>query len=214
MDSGLFDLTARTHAAQVSPAGPASGPGEPTLSRPPARRGGPPPAPDPLWSDHSRLGEVKTYVLQARTRRQGVKCPCCGAISRVYRRALSATMLRHLIDMYKHAAAGAGRWFVVGERGYGTGDAAKLLYWGLAKKHPDRDRTYAITQLGIDFVEGRVAVASHVLLYRGACIGRELATVTFGKAISKKFELFGQLGVGQLGAIAGAARAAQESQQG
>jgi hypothetical protein len=146
---------------------------------------------DGAFTSYSLLGDARAWVEKMRPR-QAVKCPCCGLTNKVYKRALTTSMLRHLFDLYRWATEdirGSSRWYVLGRAGYGTGDASKLLYWGLAERHgKERDRKYRITTLGVSFVNGARKVPSHVYVFDGECIGHTDELVDIGQALGTKFD--------------------------
>lgn len=100
-------------------------------------------------------------------------CPCCGRFSKIYRRCITSTMARQLIEFYK--AGGAEDWthtkVVVNNRS-GAGDFSKLRYWGLIEKKPrDEDQQqksngyWQITHTGFEFLMNRVSLPKYAYVF-------------------------------------------------
>jgi hypothetical protein len=130
-------------------------------------------APDNL----ATLGEARAWLNDA-VSGAGARCPCCDQWAKVYRRTITSSMARDLVEFARRTAA--GEWFRIPEvLGYQGGDAAKLRHWALIEPgDPDPDtgnggplRTFRVTHLGRAWVGGKTVVARHALLYDGECLG-------------------------------------------
>jgi hypothetical protein len=99
-----------------------------------------------------------------REAKDGVRCPCCQRLVKVYRRKLHremATFIIHLVRRYQVT----GGWTHVreldapGTRKSST-DGAYLVHWGLLER--DRHRRYRPTADGIEFAMDRLHVSRWV----------------------------------------------------
>ncbi|MEX2716777.1 MAG: hypothetical protein Q6370_010790 [Candidatus Sigynarchaeota archaeon] len=145
--------------------------------------------------------DAKVFVQQ--NLQQGVTCPTCGQFCKVYRRKLNATMALALILIYQffknnphaewlHVAAFLVK--VKRDSSIAGGDVVKLRYWGLLERAKgerddgsDRVGRYRITELGRQFVEGKVKVASHVLLYNQMLLGVSSEMISIREALGTRF---------------------------
>lgn len=113
--------------------------------------------------------------------RDGIICPCCGQLAKIYKRKLNSGMARSLINFYKRSLEKPG-WFhalkdfqfeTQGSK-YICGDYSKLAFWGLIEEGGDTKDDgnpnagfYRITKLGVDFVLGKIPVNRYVYLFNG-----------------------------------------------
>ena len=124
---------------------------------------------------------------------EGVECPCCGQLAKVYRRKLYSSMAYALITIYGAKGDGEG-WLHVPSllNGKGSvsrgGDFAKLVYWGLLEPHKEGKGYYRITARGRDFVECRCAVPAAVFVFDGELLNHDVEQmVTINEALGTKF---------------------------
>jgi len=133
----------------------------------------------------------------------GAKCPCCTQLAKVYKRKLTGPMAYALILIERnfrtsgdwlHVPSYLSKWSKIGSAVRG-GDWAKLVHWKLIEEKPEirddgspRAGYYKITQLGIDFAQGRVAVPKFVYLYDSRVIQRACTeTLTVAEALGSNF---------------------------
>lgn len=122
------------------------------------------------------LSEARRRLLEA-SRMQAVRCPCCSQLAKVYRRKITSSMARWLIELVRRHRRSGG-YFSISEPwslaiSKGTGDIAKLRHWNLIeqeqrKAHEGYKRTsgrWRPTDLGIAFVDGTRDVPRDALLY-------------------------------------------------
>lgn len=148
------------------------------------------------------LEAAKLWVQQ--NLRDGVTCPCCKQYCRMYRRKLNSTMALALILIYqffkKNPHAG---WLHVAaflvkvkrDSSIAGGDVVKLRYWGLIERAPgerddgsDRVGRYRITEVGKQFVEGKIAVPRYVYLYNQLLLRLSEEMTTIREALSDRFK--------------------------
>jgi len=133
----------------------------------------------------------------------GVECPCCTQLAKRYQRKLTSSMAYALL-LIARAFRTKRDWLHVPEyltevcrtgatiRG---GDWAKLVHWGVIEAKPDEQRKdgskrvgfYRLTQRGRDFVDGRIRVPKHVLIYNSKFYGFGDKTVSVQEALTDRF---------------------------
>lgn len=144
---------------------------------------------------------AKAFVQQHLT--DGVTCPTCGQLCKLYKRKLNSTMALALILIYQffkthphadwlHVAAFLVK--VKRDSSIAGGDVVKLRYWGLLERaHGERDDgsdrvgRYKITAVGKQFVEGRIAVPRYVYLYNQLLLRLSEEMTTIREALSDRF---------------------------
>lgn len=146
------------------------------------------------------LAEARTW-LGEQLAEGGTVCPCCNQFAKIYRRKLNANMARLLITAYQ---AVGFEWFhgptLLRD---GTGDLAKLRYWGLvveeSKTRPDGGRAgwWRVTPMGEAFVAHRTLLPRHALVYDSRLLRLDATAghVSAEEALEEKFnyaELMGQ----------------------
>jgi hypothetical protein len=141
--------------------------------------------------DASTLGYARAW-LRARVTK-GEKCPCCNQRAQVYRRTINSGQARALIGMYR--ADRARGWIHANSLDSRSREEGKLRYWGLLEeertRRPDGGRAgyWRITDLGEQFVLGRVRVPSHVHIYDDRLLKVDASkTISIYDALGKKFD--------------------------
>lgn len=124
-------------------------------------------------------------------RRDGVDCPSCGEIVKVYRHNIDSAMARTLILMY---AKGGTEYFVHTPSLPGdTHKASQLKWWGFVEEErvlrEDGGRAgyWRVTPAGEEWINGGV-IAKHALVFNGRCLELlDEKKVTITEALGKKF---------------------------
>lgn len=135
------------------------------------------------------LAQAIAYVLSHRT--EGVRCPCCGQMAKVYRRSINSGMARSLIAMYR--AGGKEFIHVPTVLDARSREEGKLRYWNLVEEQlaarPDGGRAgyWRVTDLGERFVLNRTYVQKYALVYDGTCFGVTGSPVNIREALGNKF---------------------------
>jgi hypothetical protein len=120
------------------------------------------------------------FDLEQRLRAgESVRCPYCRQTAKVYRRTIHAGMAAQLIRIYKAGLIKLDGWVSVDEiYSHGTsGDYAKLRFWGIIEpkdqRGPDDNASgyWRVTPKGGEFVNAKIRVPTHVLVYNNECIG-------------------------------------------
>lgn len=135
----------------------------------------------------------------------GERCPCCTQRAQVYRRSIHSSMARGLIKLYKRQPHIAFHEIALFMEHRELADFAKLAYWGLVEEQPslredgsNRTGFWKITDLGLDFVEGRVTVAKHARVYDGRCLGLAGPDVAIKDCLGRRFSYAELMGLEQM----------------
>lgn len=101
----------------------------------------------------------------------GMTCPACGQFAKVYRRSINSSMARSLITLWN--SAGLRPAYLPDVVGSRSREESKLRYWGLVVEaplaRPDGGHAgwWKVTNLGADWVQGRVKVPKYAYIYNG-----------------------------------------------
>ena len=133
------------------------------------------------------LAEAKAW-LEDHVEMPGAICPCCDRFDAVYTRDVNRAALGDLMSLYRHTKRVGPGFYHYSEYMRGVmrhGDFAKFRHVGLieiAVNHKTNKRTsgtYGITEAGIMFIEGRLAIPAKMVIYhdelvdtRGYDLGR------------------------------------------
>lgn len=126
--------------------------------------------------------------------KNGVNCPCCGQLVKLYTRKLNSGMAMALIHIYKQ-----GDWVDV--KDYLRKNSLKnnhdwtlLRYWGLieefkGKVDPNKKNNgvWRITQKGVSFIENKIKLKSHIIIYNNKLTGYSDTYTHIKKALGSKF---------------------------
>ena len=150
------------------------------------------------------LEEAKAFVQHHL--RDGVTCPCCGQLAKVYKRSINSTMALALCLIYQHFAKNPDHaWvhipqFLIQVKRDSTiagGDVVKLRYWGLLERvvgerddGSNRLGHYKITEIGKQFVLGKIAVPKYVYLYNQLLLRLSEEMTTIHEALGDRFNFF------------------------
>lgn len=139
------------------------------------------------------LGDARNRL--AKKARRGAECPCCTQEVKEYRRPIHSGIARALIEMYK---AGGTDWIykpdVLRGKGSASRDESIARYWGLieeeSKRRPDGGRAgyWRVTELGRDFVLGRVRIPKYAHIYNKECKKLSGELVSIRDCLGKKFD--------------------------
>ena len=135
--------------------------------------------------------ESAKHWLRDKAERSGGICPVCNRFTKVYRRQITSSMARFLIEFWKewqdfdyhHVAKNYRR----------CGDYAKLHYWGLMEPRgdrPDAKKTsgyWRITPDGLDFIRGDFIVPRFARVYDGHVLGYDGQDFTISDALGEGF---------------------------
>jgi len=110
------------------------------------------------------LEEARGYIRD--NKETGVPCPCCGQHVQVYTRKFNLNMGRFLLSLCNKSPQ-ASEWVHYKDCDYASRDYAGVAYWGLAsnRKGAKSAGYWRPTQRGLDFINGRIRIPSHVTLF-------------------------------------------------
>jgi hypothetical protein len=127
---------------------------------------------------------------------------------KLYKRPINGTMALALVLIYQHFKLNPHHtWlhvaaFLVKVKRDSTiagGDVVKLRYWGLLERAKgersdgsDRVGRYRITEIGKQFVEGKIAVPKYIYLYNQRLFRLSEEMTTVQQALGSKFN-YGEL---------------------
>jgi hypothetical protein len=125
---------------------------------------------------------------------KGVSCPCCNQFVKLYKRKLASTPSRMLIRLHSLDNG----WHHVGELAKGISDTgsndfSKLAYWKLieekTKTNDEKKNSgyWKITEKGINFVENKITLQSHVFIYNTKFLGFNEKKISIIEALGNKF---------------------------
>lgn len=145
------------------------------------------------WSEDAPLGEVINWLEEHLA--EGADCPACGQRAQLYRRKLDSGMARVLIQMYTRQSKNPDRWVHVPSLGTSGGDPIKTRHWDLIEKRDDvrddgspRAGWWRLTDLGVQFVQGRTRIPKYAYLYNGICVRLDAdETISVQDALADRF---------------------------
>ena len=147
--------------------------------------------------DDQVLDRKRAEIMEA-AEGEGCECPVCDQFVKVYRRKITSTMARQLLELHKRTIAGQewvhGRDVVFG--GTGTGDFAKLQFWGLIEPKPHRvgddgkktSGYWQLTNLGFAFCEKQTAVPLYLFIYNNQVLRESDECTSIEGALTDKFD--------------------------
>lgn len=139
---------------------------------------------------------------------KGATCPCCHQFVKLYRRPFSKSMAYVLlliacyfrgdsVEEWLHVPSYIAEMAADHPRRAAAvrGDWAKLKFWGLIEEKPEvrkdgspRVGYWRLTPLGRRFVKREVKVPSHVYIYNGSPLPRDVGEqITIDDALGKNF---------------------------
>lgn len=158
-----------------------------------------------MITDSTPLREARDWLRQ-RAMTDGAPCPCCHQLTKVYRRRMTATTGRTMVEMHRRHGAD---WVhvptlmrthlpdIAGQGGY----AVLAQHWNLIRESPDeradggRVGWWRLTARGERFVIGALTVPKYAHLYDGHCLGHTGDPVGIRDVLGAKFnydELMGR----------------------
>ena len=140
------------------------------------------------------IKEAKQYLRE--NFNKGCSCPTCGQFVRLYKRKLGSPQTKALILLYHKNNDNNNDWVHVRDitRDLNvTSDFSKNIYWNLIEEKPlsgeDKKTSgfWRITNKGRAFVEGKLKVKSHVLIYNAKVVGFSEDYTNVVQSLGKKF---------------------------
>lgn len=135
------------------------------------------------------LHEVKAFLRENVD--EGIHCPACTQMAKVYRRKINSTMARTLITLLRVA----GREFAHGPSLPGdTHEISQLVWWGLVEEErvlrADGGRAgwWRLTDEGEDFARGRITLPKYARVYDHRCLSLVGDLVSIREALGSRFD--------------------------
>lgn len=150
-------------------------------------------------SDLITIEEGKQYLRD--NWENGVSCPCCNRNVKLYKRKINSGMSLFLIGLYRLNRKFPREVFFKNKdameiMGINTSslDYSVMKFFDLISDEPTTDSErrnsglWRITQKGIDFIENKIRVQSHVLLYNNICYGFTNEFVDIRTSLGERFD--------------------------
>ena len=144
-----------------------------------------------MFYDSMPLSEARQIVLEERFSKDGIGCPCCLTLAKVYQRRIHGTMARTLITMYRHG--GADGYVHTASLPGDTHEASQLSWWHLIEeekiRRPDGGRAgwWRITHIGVNWVLARSYIPKYARIYDSEVLDLTGEPVTIQDALGKRF---------------------------
>lgn len=145
------------------------------------------------FNPNATLQQVRTWLAQAA--HDGVNCPACGQLVKVYRRKINSGAARGLILMHQRYGTDWGHLPSTATLSRLGGEFARLALWGLVEeertRRPDGGRAgfWRVTEKGEAFIKGNYPVPKYALIYNGTLLSMDAAeVVTIKDALGGKFD--------------------------
>lgn len=157
--------------------------------------------PIPVDYGDRTLHEARAQVEQAAW--DGIECPCCGQLAKIYKRKFNSNMAVFLISLVQMTLTEPNGWVHHSQCKYRGRDYSYIEAWGLAGTRPSRDSEKRMsgywkpTPMGLAFTMEQLLIPSHIHLYNNIVVGVEQTKVTIRDALGDKFnydELMGARG--------------------
>lgn len=136
------------------------------------------------------IDDAIAYIKEHKS--NGIDCPCCGQLVKLYKRSFYDKQAVALIMLYRSPK----EWVhsrAITERINIHGDIAKMRFWGLIEDQPN-DNTekrnsgvWRITDKGADFVEKKIVIPKYKYFFNQQVEGESEETITITDALGKKF---------------------------
>lgn len=146
------------------------------------------------------VSQARQVITKGRER--GVRCPCCDRYIKVYKRKLTDGMAEALIYIYQYfAQINPEPWLHIpsylqtrGAKTANAGMPALLRFWSFLepmadnKENGTKSGRWRITDYGKQFVEGKIKVPKHAIIYRNQLEGFDQSEfITIQEALGDKF---------------------------
>lgn len=151
------------------------------------------------------ITEARKLVLDGRTKHEGIECPVCDQLVKVYARKINSAMAFVLVHMVRrYDAAGTAEWlhlpsFIkslpLSKTSAGSGgDYSKLQLWGLVERRPgaradgsNRNGHFRVTDAGVAFVKQKTEVFEIAYVTNNTVLGWSDSKTNIVQTLGKKF---------------------------
>ena len=149
--------------------------------------------------ENTTLKEVKAYLRE--NVEEGVDCPACTQLVKLYKRKINSGMAVSLIKMYR--SAGLEWQHIPTTIPAKSREEGKLRYWGLVEEEMERREDggragwWRVTEKGRDFALGRITVPKYARVFDAKLFALEGEEVGIREALGDKFDYNELMGIDQ-----------------
>lgn len=125
---------------------------------------------------------------------QGVNCPCCGQLVKLYDRKLNSGMAIFLLGLYGSTFEGNFEHASTVLVGTKSLDYSVLRHWRLIEEDnrlvagKRKSGFWRVSERGRKFVEAKITVPSHVKLFNNKLVGFSEDRISITQALGKNFD--------------------------
>lgn len=140
------------------------------------------------------VSDAKLFLIE--NRNDGAICPCCGNLTKLYKRTINKTQAKELIKLYVISRDQPGYHHHSRFKLAEGGEISKLRHWGLVEQKPKDDTDaggktsgyWRITDIGKQYVEKKISLHKYALFYLGTFIGFEGFREDIGSVMEFDYE--------------------------
>lgn len=151
--------------------------------------------PDGSWT----LKDARAWLREQRV--EGVRCPCCNQLAKIYKRSMLSTSARTLIAMYLETRGTDNFIHIptlvqrrVRDKAHQGGSSTLGAYWGLIEeereRRPDGGRKgwWRLTPKGLAWVLGRTTIPHYAYTYNSRVVEVSGPPVSIRQALGTGFD--------------------------
>lgn len=144
----------------------------------------------PLPTEHTDLLVDEAQDIIEAGAWDGVGCPCCGSLLKIYRRKLHWEMCFFLVKLARSAPKREWRHLrdFIKSGPKASSDGSYLVHWGLVESGAKRAGMYRITPEGLAFAHGSIAVPEAIYIFDNNMLGFDAKHTTIREAIKDHFD--------------------------
>jgi hypothetical protein len=148
----------------------------------------------PDFTDSMTLGEARDRLRElVMKEKEGVPCPCCRQLAKIYRRTIYSTIARALIVMYREGGTTEFVHIPSMFARKAAADVPKLRYWKLLEEDPvkredgGRGGWWRVTPTGEQFIRTRLTLPKVCRVYDNKVLSRKGPDVSIVDCLGKRF---------------------------
>lgn len=142
------------------------------------------------FTENSPLWKVRAIVLKARE--DGIVCPCCNQLAKVYTRKLNSGMAYDLIRVVNYLennpdedSIHIAKFFPT--KGRYASELSKLQYWGFVAPK-EGSGLWGVTKAGIAFAHKKIKTHREIVLFDTHFLGFSGDEINIVDALNSKFD--------------------------
>ncbi len=136
------------------------------------------------------LDWLQAWIERGRAEANGVRCPCCNQVAKVYRRRFNRSMARFLIGLVAAHQKEAQPYHVDDIGTFKGGEYAYSRHWGMIRSVETDDGgdtkssgLWEPTTVGVLVAQNRLPFFSHALIYNNECLGVDGDKITLADVL-------------------------------